>query len=83
MDLYAKLSATQEKEFRQWARDNYTPGSHINKVWHPVVQAECHFINIEQLKGEYDLILDMDPRSDSQVNMMAQQEVEEHGQKRD
>jgi hypothetical protein len=82
MDLFAKLSATQEKEFRQWARDNYIPGSHINKVWHPVVQAECHYINIEQLKGEYDLILDDDPRSDNQVIALAQEEVEEHGEDR-
>jgi len=77
MDLFAKLSATQEIEFRQWARDNYVPGSPIKEVWHPVVQAECHYMNIEQLKGEYDLILDQDPRSNSQVNALAQEEIEE------
>ena len=81
MGLFAKLSATQEKEFRQWARDNYVPGSRIKPVWHPVVQAECHLMNIDYLKGEYDLILDSDPRSDSQINALAQEEIEEQNVK--
>jgi len=77
MNLYAKLSLKEEKEFRQWARDNYTPGSVIKPVWHPVVQAECHLMNVDHLKGEYDLILDGNPASNSQINTLAQVEIEE------
>ena len=75
MNLFAKLSAEGEQEFRQWARNNYTPGSVIKTVWHPVVQAECHLMNVTHLKGEYDLILD--PISMSQIEAFAQVEVEE------
>ena len=84
MNLFAKLSKQQEGEFRDWARENYSPGSSISQLWHPVVQAECHLMNIEQLKGEYDLIWDdSDPRSDTQISALAQIEVEEHGKERD
>jgi len=77
MNLFAKLSATEEGEFRKWARDNYVPGSLIKQTLHPVVQAECHLMNVDHLKGEYDLILDSDPRSDSQILSFAEVEIEE------
>ena len=51
MGLFRDLSADEEKEFRQWARDNYTPYDEIKGVWHPVVQDECVKINIESEKG--------------------------------
>jgi len=45
MELYRKLSAEEEKIFRQWARDNYAPNAPIKEVWHPVVKDECRKIN--------------------------------------
>lgn len=47
VNLFRKLDATEEAQFRQWARDNYKPGSKINGVWHPVVQEECTRMNRE------------------------------------
>lgn len=47
MELYRKLNPEEEKEFRQWARDNYTPGTDIKGAWHPIVRDECHKINQE------------------------------------
>jgi hypothetical protein len=43
--MFRDLSDAEAKEFRQWARDNYQPGTPINPVWHPVVQQECNLIN--------------------------------------
>lgn len=43
--FFRTLTAAEEKRFRQWARDNYEPGSEIKGTWHPVVQAECVEIN--------------------------------------
>jgi len=45
MEMFRKLGAKEEKEFRQWARDNYKPFSEIKGVWHPVIQDECVKIN--------------------------------------
>ncbi len=45
--FFRKLSASEENEFRSWARDNYKPFSDINGVWHPVVQQECQKMNKE------------------------------------
>jgi hypothetical protein len=41
------LDAAEEAEFRQWARENYTPFSPIARVWHPAVQDECRRMNAE------------------------------------
>ena len=40
-ELFRNLNEAEEKEFRQWARDNFKAGDTINVVWHPVVQDEC------------------------------------------
>jgi hypothetical protein len=42
---FRELNEEEEKEFRQWARENYTPHSEINSVWHPIVRDECQIIN--------------------------------------
>jgi hypothetical protein len=47
MNLFKKLSTSDEKNFRHWARINYTPFSSISGVWHPVVQDECRKMNEE------------------------------------
>lgn len=43
--FFRKLTPTEERKFRNWARDNYEPGSEIKGTWHPVVQDECVEIN--------------------------------------
>jgi len=45
--LFRDLTEDEEKDFRQWARDNYKPYTDIRGVWHPVVQDECRKINEE------------------------------------
>lgn len=45
MSLFKTLSESEEQEFRQWARNNYTPLDPIKGIWHPIVQDECTKIN--------------------------------------
>ena len=47
MGIFRNLTPEEEKEFRQWARDNYRPLESIRGTWHPVIQAECVKMNIE------------------------------------
>ena len=47
MSIYRELSFEEIVEFKKWARDNYTPFSEINSIWHPVVKNECAYINAE------------------------------------
>jgi hypothetical protein len=42
---FRELNEEEEKDFRQWARDNYVAHSEINSVWHPTVRDECEIIN--------------------------------------
>ena len=46
--MFRSLSAEQVVEFRQYARDTYTPFEKINELWHPVCRDECEIINEEQ-----------------------------------
>jgi len=57
MDLFRELSEEEAKEFRQWARNNYTPHSEIKSIWHPVVVEECHKMNAETMNLEEDDIV--------------------------
>lgn len=42
MNIFRDLTAEEEEEFRQWARDNFIPDIDvINNLWHPVIQDEC------------------------------------------
>ena len=42
MNIYKDLSDTEIEEFKQWARDNFTPKmDKVSTVWHPVVRQEC------------------------------------------
>ena len=45
IDLFRHLNVSEEKEFRQWAKDNYKPLDPIKGVWHPIVQDECKLMN--------------------------------------
>jgi hypothetical protein len=48
MKLFKQLSPEDEKQYRQWARDNYKPLDVIDGIWHPAVQDECVKMNREQ-----------------------------------
>lgn len=52
--LFRTLTANEEKSFRQWARENYTPFQPISGIWHPVVQDECKRMNEEAGTGKAD-----------------------------
>lgn len=39
--LFIEATEDEEKDYRQWAREEYTPEQHINPTWHPVVVDEC------------------------------------------
>lgn len=54
--MHRELSPEEEKEFRQWARDNYSPYTPISGMWHPRVIEECSKINREK-DGEVNKIL--------------------------
>jgi len=47
LELFRTLDESEEKEFRQWARDNYKTGEEIRSIWHPSIQDECGKINQE------------------------------------
>jgi len=45
--IHRKLDEKEEKEFRQWARNNYKVGDEIPVLWHPVTVNECKKMNKE------------------------------------
>lgn len=51
--MFRTLTQEEEKEYRQWAHDNYVPHTEISGVWHPVVQDECVKINKESGEKEH------------------------------
>jgi hypothetical protein len=34
-------SADEDKDYRQWAREEYTPEQMIDPTWHPIIVDEC------------------------------------------
>lgn len=48
LKIWKKLSEEEKEEYRNWARNNYKPLSHINGLWHPIIQLECVRMNIKQ-----------------------------------
>ena len=42
--IFKTLNLKEEKEFRQWARDNFKEDEPINGLWHPVVVHEMGVI---------------------------------------
>ena len=40
-ELFRTLDKTEEQEFRQWARDNFSVTEPIKSIWHPSIQDEC------------------------------------------
>ena len=44
---FRNLSKDEDVEFREWARENYTPGGEISSLWHPAVVDECEAMNRE------------------------------------
>ena len=53
--MFRDLDSKEEQEFKQWARDNYEPGTEVNTAYHPVVQAECELINTELEEDSVDM----------------------------
>tara|TARA_R100001594_G_scaffold30302_2_gene56729 strand:- start:359 stop:529 length:171 start_codon:yes stop_codon:yes gene_type:complete len=45
MSLFRELTEQEEKEFRQYAHDMYTPGDPVSEVWHPILRDEIAKIN--------------------------------------
>lgn len=43
--MFRDLDDNEEKEFRQWVRDNYKKNDPIPEIWHPVCVDECQIIN--------------------------------------
>jgi hypothetical protein len=60
--LFRDLAKEEEKEFRQWARENYRPYDDIKGIWHWAVQEECVKIN-----KEFDSKLDHDPNKIKEI----------------
>jgi len=50
MKLFKRLDEEEKKEYKKWAKDNYTPLSEIKGVWHPEVQKECVRINEKEIQ---------------------------------
>lgn len=53
MKLHRELNTKEEKEFAEWARDNwplkvgFAWGDEPNPMWHPIVQGECRRMNVQ------------------------------------
>ena len=47
--FFRVLTEPEAEEFRQWARDNYTPGDDVPEIWHPVLREECERMNVAEL----------------------------------
>ena len=51
--FYRTLSASEETEFRQWARDNWKPGMRkLTASWHPIIRDECRAIEEEARRSD-------------------------------
>lgn len=50
-DLFRRLDSKEEREFRQWARENWKPGMEISSLWHPVVRDEIRKMQEELNEG--------------------------------
>ena len=37
---FRELTPDEEEQFRQWARENFDPGTPASPLWHPVVRDE-------------------------------------------
>ena len=47
MEIFKKLDEVEIPKFKEWARNNYKPGTAIDPLWHPVVKEECEKLNKE------------------------------------
>jgi len=47
LPLFRELDPEEDKDFRQWSRNNYTPGEEIPDFWHPACQDEARRMNTE------------------------------------
>ena len=42
---FRELDEKETELFRQWAKDNFTPGMYVNPLWHPVVRETIAGLN--------------------------------------
>ena len=52
--FFKTLDAEDEKDYRQWARDNYKVGDPVAVCWHPAVRDECAKMNAAAKENEND-----------------------------
>ena len=59
--MFRELSKEDQKEFRNWARENYVTFSPTNAAWHPIVRDECGKMNseAEDALGRYVITLEV------------------------
>jgi len=50
--MFRELNEQEQKEFKQWAHDNYAAHTKIEKIWHPMIQKECSKINAKHPRPE-------------------------------
>lgn len=60
--MFRLLNKQEEAEFKLWARRNYTIGTEISEVWHPVVQDECR-----RMCEEKGMLLDVEDLNRSPI----------------
>ena len=46
--LFRTLPEEEAESFRQWARDNFKPGTEASELWHPIVRAEWARLEAER-----------------------------------
>ena len=72
MELFKSLSQEEVPSYKKWARGNYKTGEEINQSYHPVVQKECHLMNIEALDKQYNL---KEIKKDQELNLSETKET--------
>ena len=67
--MFRNLSDKDKAVFRQWARDNYVPGTgEINACWHPLIELECLTMDWELADAEHQT--DVNKRADAWHEMI-------------
>ena len=50
-NMFRDLTWAEIVDFKQWARESYSPGEPISELWHPVVRDECNKMNAERTQA--------------------------------
>ena len=49
-EIHRELEEGEITIFKQWAKENYTPGEPIKLIWHPVIVEECKLMHNQKGK---------------------------------